>query len=322
MLYDSHKLKNTFETFTQSSYEGVSGVLKFEGTIPGQCVGITICTHGNETSGLAAAASLLDYLSKNSLLRGTLYLVLNNIEATRAYLGASNEDEKKNTSYIDVNMNRLPKNILELVADNRYEIRRAQELAPIWKQFTVGLDIHSTTALTDPMIIANGGNFEAIKDLIRGFPIDILISNIDQAQIGMPAATLYGNRTKEARIFAIEAGQHEQNESFDRAAHCSLTLLQNLKMLKRVPDNRQRKLREYFINSSIIFHDLFFDLTKDFKTFDEIKVGEVLAQNESGEEIKALFDGHIIMPTIRRGNDKNISEEVAFLSRPVKIREL
>ena len=90
-------------------------------------------------------------------------------------------------------------------------------------------------------------------------------------------------------------------------------------MLKGVPENRQRKLREYFIDSSIIFHDLFFDLTKDFKTFDEIKVGEVLAQNESGEEIKALFDGHIIMPTIRRGNDKNISEEVAFLSRPVKI---
>src|SRR3989344_3131606 len=220
MLYDYHKLKNTFETFTQSSYKGVLGVLKFEGTIPGQCVGITICTHGNEPSGLAAAAFLLDYLSKNSL---------------------------------------------ELVADNRYEIRRAQELAPIWKQFTVGLDIHSTTALTDPMIIANGGNFGAIKDLIRGFPIDILISNIDQAQIGMPAATLYGDRTKEARIFAIEAGQHEQNESFDRAAHCSLTLLQNLKMLKGVPDNRQRKLREYFIDSSIIFHDLFFDLTKDFK---------------------------------------------------------
>lgn len=322
MSYDIEILKNTFKILENSSFEGVSGVVKFDGLSSGPCVGITICTHGNEPSGLAVATFLIDYFSREKLLRGTLYLVLNNIEATRKYLNANTDKEKVGTRYVDVNMNRLPEDVLELVNDKRYEVRRAQELVSVWKKFDVALDVHSTTLPTDPMIISNGGNFEGIKDLISGFPINILISNIDEVQIGVPAATLYGDRSKGVRIMAIEAGQHELDEAFDCAIRCAVSLLQNLEMVVGTTTNGPSQIKEYFINGSLIFPDHSFDLVKEFKTFDEFEEGEVLARNSSGQEVLAPFDGHIIMPTIRRGLDKNISEEVAFLSRLVENRDL
>ena len=79
---------------------------------------------------------------------------------------------------------------------------------------------------------------------------------------------------------------------------------------------------EYHIDSSIVFPDISFDFVKNFKSYEEIHKGELLALNTKGEEIRAAIDGHLIMPTSRRGSDKDISEEVAFISRLVKVRHV
>ena len=182
MSYDLQELNVTYERLVNSHCEGIQGVLKFDGLIPGPVIGITLCTHGNEPSGLATAHFLMNHLSRSTLLCGTLYLVLNNIEATRKYFTGNIEVDKICARYVDVNMNRLPKDVLELMNDSRYEIKRVQELNRIWKRFTVGLDIHTTTASANPMIVSRGGKFDLIAKLIRGFPINILISNIEHVE--------------------------------------------------------------------------------------------------------------------------------------------
>lgn len=313
-------LKETFEFFKVASIGGVHGVLCIKSESPGPVLGITACTHGNEPAGLATFKYLLEDLTiKENLLCGTLYLVVNNIEATENFFSATTEDQIRRARYRDINMNRLPNDVLERVGDTRYEIQRTQELQSIWKNFTHGLDIHSTTVPTEPMIISRGGKFH--PELVRGFPIEVLISNIDQVQLGIPAFALYGTEA-ETPIFAIEAGQNEESETFDRAARCAVALLQNLKMLGGAPKSVAHKYQEYCVKGSIIFPDKSFDFVKDFKSYDAVAEGDLLATNPKGEEVKASHDGHLIMPTSRRGSDKDITEEVAFLSEPVKIHHI
>jgi uncharacterized protein len=322
MLYDLKKLETTFETLANASHEGIEGILKFEGNAPGPCLGITVCTHGNEPSGLAAVAFLIDHLEKFPLLGGSLYLILNNIKATRMYFAAKTEEDKRKARYVDINMNRLPKNVLELTNDNRYEVMRVQTLNPIWETFTLGLDIHSMTSSAEPMLITKGQKFDATAKLIRGFPIDILISNIDQIQLNLPAFAFYGGIKKEIPVFAIETGQHTDPVAFDRAIAVSKALLQNAGMLPSTPDITNKSYKEYRIDDSIIFPDASFDFIKDFKSYDVVQEGEVLARDNNGSVIRAPFDGCLLFPTERRGKDKDISEEVAFVSRPMMIRDL
>ncbi|OGG81032.1 hypothetical protein A3H77_00355 [Candidatus Kaiserbacteria bacterium RIFCSPLOWO2_02_FULL_56_11] len=288
---------------------------------PGSVLGISACTHGNEPSGLAVFEFLLkEKHIEKELLCGSLYLVVNNIRATEKFFSAVNEEEIRKSRYCDVNMNRLPKDTLELENDARYEVVRARKVYPIWERFTVGLDVHSTLDPSEPMIISRGGGFH--PELVRGFPIQTLISNIDKIQLGAPAFAFYGGLESNTQVFAIEAGQHTDPESFGRAVACATALLQNLGMLSGTSAERRVDYREYHINDSIIFPNSSFDFVKSFKSYDEIRKGELLARNANGEEIHAPFDGHLIMPTSRRGDKKDISEEVAFLSRPVKIRQI
>lgn len=316
-----HKLLPLFKRFKKAQCEGVSGVMRIESGKPGPTLGITACTHGNEPSGLAVFEYLLKEKNIEKKLKcGTLYLVINDIQATERFFNATNEEEVRKSRYCDINMNRLPGEILTLVGDTRYEVVRAKELYPLWQHFEFGIDVHSTLDPSEPVVISGGGEFH--PELVRGFPIKKLISNIEKVQIGIPAFAFYGGLESEAKVFAIEAGQHTDPSSFERATTCVVSLLQNLNMLSSIQLPIVSEYEEYYVESAILFPDPSFDFVKNFESYDEIHEGDLLARNEKGEEICAPFDGHLIMPTSRRGMDKDISEEVSFISRPVKIRRV
>jgi len=222
-------LEEVLREFKKSTCDGVPGVMKIDGPRPGPVLGITACTHGNEPSGLAIFHYLLNDLNiKETLQCGTLYLVVNNVRAAEKFFAATTEKEMKDARYADVNMNRLPRDVMSST-DKKYELVLARELYPIWQRFTHGLDIHSTLTDTMPMIISRGNNFERIAKLVRGFPIEILISNIDRMQIGVPPFSFYGV-SSDVPVFAIEAGQHTKSETLERARDCAVALLQNLEM--------------------------------------------------------------------------------------------
>lgn len=321
MQYSLESLKDTFEQFSNSPYDGVQGVLKFESAVPGPVVGITACTHGNEPAGLATFQYLIETLRiADQLKKGSIYFVLNNIAATEQFFEATTDEERRSTRYVDTNMNRLPKDVELLKDDLRYEIRRALELLPIWRQFTVGLDIHSTHVPTKPMIISRGNDFSAIEKLIFNFPITNLISNIDTVQVGIPAFALYGAKEINTPVFAVEAGQHTLKETFERACICTESLLRNLGMIEGHSQDTRSDFQEYVVEGSVVFDDISFDLVKDFQSYDSIQKGDLLARSTNGQEILAPFTGHILLPTNRRGANKDISEEAAFLTRPAQIR--
>jgi len=323
MAITNARMKAIFEMLMNSENGGIPGVLRIDSGKPGPILGVTACTHGNEPSGLAVFDYLLNTLDIYSTLqRGTLYLVLNNIKATEKFFTAKTREEVSQARYTDVNMNRLPKNVLALKNDRRYEIQRVQDLLSIWRQFTVGLDIHSTTVPTDPMFISRGGKFNLIEDLVRGFPIERLISNIDDVMRTAPTFSFYGSDKQDVPVFAIEAGQHTEPASSQRAIECAIALLQNLKMIPGISTSVVGEYKEYCIEEVVTFPDDSFDFVSNFKTYDVIYEGQVIARSIDGEEIVAPFDGHLILPTSKRGKEKDISEEVAFVSRPMQIRKI
>lgn len=298
---------------------GIRGVLKIESGKPGPILGVTASTHGNEPTGLAIIDHLLNTveIGKN-LLQGTLFLVLNNIEASRRYFDATTEEEVRKARYCDVNMNRLPDDVLERKDDSRYEIRRAQELYPIWKQFEYGLDVHSTLETSEPMIITMGDSI--YPKLMRGFSIPMLLTGMGIHQLGKPACAFYGAHASSS-VFGIEAGQHEEEETFTRAAVCATALLQNLGMLPGTPHQSLASYQEYQLSGSIIFPDISYDFVRVFEHKEYIQGGEILAESTKGlEPIRMPYNGHLIMPSIRRGIEKDVTEEASFLSKPVRTR--
>lgn len=315
-------LEAVLREFKESTCDGVPGVMKIDGPKPGPILGITACTHGNEPAGLAMFRCLLGELNiKETLQCGTLYLVVNNIAAVEDFFVATTEEQRFRARYKEVDMNRLPDDT-PVSSDHRYEVARARALYPIWKRFTHGLDIHSTTADIKPMIISRGNNFERIAGLISGFPINILISNIDEVQINTPSFAFHGGVGNDVVVFGIEAGQHTKAETLQRAMDCGVSLLQKLGMYPGASVAGEQEYKEYEIAGSIMFRDMSFDFVQNFESFCTIREGDLLATNSTGEEMRAPFDGHLVMPTPKRKEDKDITHEVAFISRPVKIRRV
>jgi predicted deacylase len=318
MSYTEEELHQTAKRLGASSHEGVSGVMHFVGENPGPVVGITVCTHGDEPAGLAAAKYLLDLFDNGQkLMRGTLFLVIQNVRASENYFSATSIIEKRKARFIDINLNRLPKDFVDSTASTSYEITRAKELLPIWLQFEVGLDIHSTTQEDGLMILSLGS--ELHQELIRGFPIQRIVSNIDRVQIGYPAVHFYGLENRAAKILAVECGGHENPDSFGRAAACAHALLQNLKMLPGQPDLSISEYEEYVVHASVQFPNESYELTKLFKNFEYMPKGTVIAKG-NGSPIVADADSHGLFAS--KIKPDTLDEEVMFLSQPVIKRHI
>lgn len=296
----------------RSRYAGVAGVLRVDSGVSGPVLGITVCTHGNELCGLEALSNVLKILKRKVLLKGSIMMVVNNLKAAEKALNAKNLKDSLDARYIDVNMNRLPENLLKLTKDKRYEIRRALELIPVWKKFDYAIDIHSMTQNSQPILIVTKN---LSQETIEGFLMRTIIKNIENVQIGKPAFAFYG-RNSRVEVVEIEAGQHDDPKSVNIAMQSILAMLKNLKM---IPDDTSRKTnsekKEYVVVSSVMAEKSMV-MSRRFRNFERVKKGEILARTPE-REIRSPLAGHIVM--VPRGKKIiKIGEEAFFLSKPVK----
>lgn len=301
-----------FNFLKNSEYLGVKGILRIDSNKPGPIFGLTICTHGNEIAGLAAASYLRNkYQINKKLIRGSVIIVINNLKAAEKSLRAKTEIGRLKSRYIDLNFNRLPKNLLKVGIDNRYEINRVKELLPVWNEFDVALDIHSTVQNNPPMIIASN-NLD--YSLVKGFPIETVISNIVDIQIGAPAFSFYGGK-KKIQTIEIESGQHDLISSQNVAIESILSLLIELGMVEGKNKNKNKAFKEYFVYDPIIFPNKLATLNRIFKDFEIVKKGETLAKINN-KEVKATEDSCVLMAP-KGLRPVKVGEEAVFLSKPV-----
>ena len=305
------ELKQTFEIVSKAHYLDIPGVIHIDSGRPGPTAGIAMCTHGNEPSGIAPLWFALanDFL-KNELACGSILFFVNNLRAAQESFGSQSYEQRYTKRFIDINMNRLPSNCM---ADNDvkgYEAARVRQLRPVYDLLDAALDIHSTSLDADPIILE-------IKDmnweLVRGFPITNVITNICAVQVGVPAGYFYGG-DKAIPVFEIETGFHENPVAYQRAIVCMLALCSNLGLLRRPIDWPTTERVEYRACGSVIFPDGSYELVKVFKDFEAVASGETLATGNL-DPITCPRDGHAIFGTPKK-RPASLKEEALFLTEP------
>ena len=309
-------LKRSFRELCRSQVSGCRGVWAAHSRVPGPRVGITIMTHGNEPSGLAVYQYLRHkWKLEERLLRGSVYFILNNIAAAGRYLAIATSDdevEKRKTRFVDLNMNRLPEDVYQRQGDQRYEVLRTRELGYAWDRLDYGLDIHSTSQDTPPMVIALA---RSDKRMVVRFPIEIVISNIDAVQQGKPASYFYGSQT--AQVYGIEAGAHENESSFHMATVCTLSFLSALGFLPPGEMAEPVSQTEYRIFDSLLFPDGSYQLAKVFADFEPVSRGQVLAVGDGGP-LSADRDCFVLMGP-KTVKPTTIAEEVLFFADKLSV---
>lgn len=314
------ELKQAFEELSRAEKNGIEGIEEWKASRPGPRVAITVSTHGNEPSGYAPYWYLKNIAPDVRPTCGSLTFISNNIKAAEKYFTSTTAEEKRQSRFLDINMNRLPANIFECTNDTRYEIKRAIELYPSYRNIDCALDIHSTSQESDPMILQIKGKIDA---LIRGMPIPIVIENIGSIQTGIPACSLYGGINASVPIFEIETGSHENPSSYELAIRAALIFLSNTGIIVKPKEIEGLECavlarRYYRVRTSVFFPDTSYELTGNYPMFSTVKKDEVVATGD-GEPILCPIDGHAILAPNQR-KPVSIAEEVLFLTDPVEER--
>ena len=323
-------LKATFDDMVNQEYNGVPGAVRIGTKDPVVCV--SALTHGNEPSGLAPIWHYMrdewyaKYLEDSGA--GSVVFLVNNIEAAKGYFDLpvdADEVEKGKWRSIDVNMNRLPDNIVSAdIHDARSEVRRVCELRPLFAEFDAGLDIHSLSASDMHLIMEVKGTG---KHHARNAPLEDLVTNMIPVQQGIPVSRLYGGLHNRIPVVGIEAGQHEHENAYMRAILsteaflASFGLIRDFKPLPGLCD-----LNEYRISQGIVFPaELYNDciLAKTpFGMYETVESGDpIVCLQATGAPVeRAKHRGHILMATTS-GKPTTPGDEACFLSHPVQKRK-
>lgn len=255
---------------------------------PGPVVGILAHTHGNEPVGLAAIMGLLaENALADCLKAGKVLLIVNNLEAARRfYREAEGQTTTAAWRFVDQDMNRVP----EVLSGKSYELQRLHQLLPYYQSLTHVLDLHSTSALSKPMLIQG----ESAPHL--SFPgVSIQLQGIIPCLRGKPLISL----CKQAAGYVVECGSHENPESWRLAQTVSWHLLAELGLLDSLAEDLpEQDFVTYEIYQAVVFPNASYQLTKILESYEFLPQGMVLAHGDD-EPLVIKQDSYAIMPSPR-----------------------
>lgn len=317
-LPDFDQLQEEFEFLRNSDDRGVKGIYRLSSKKPGPTLIVSMLTHGNEPAGLAP---LWYFRSNPSLMReltgGTVLFIANDLEAACRSFECKSADERMDFRYLDLNMNRLPENALDLSDSPLYEIQRFQQIYSHMQEADAAIDIHSTSQDSEPMIVQIG---DQGGQLMPGLKMCKVITNVVQVQKGIPVCAFHGGKDRHIPIIEIEAGGHEKANSYQCAIESTLTVLANAGMLPRPESTEVREYEIYNLLGTIFFPSLDYKFVKEFKNFERINKGQILAQGNAEPIISPIDGCSLFAPA--RGRIHSLQEEAMFLSALPETRTL
>jgi predicted deacylase len=313
-------LQNTFEEVSKSSYKGMKGVMHVQGASRRKFL-LTVMTHGNEPSGLAAIHHLGNDPEMRKNLKGDLLIAINNMAAGAKYFEAKTQKEKRKYRRYEMNMNRLPEDILDRTSSSEpYEIRRAHELYPLYRTADVGLDIHSFFAKGDPMIIDIKGDTADLDEMSDGIPLETRVMNIVPIQQGYPVGSLYGGLKNPIPVLEVETGRHQDASSNQVSIESFVATLMKTGFLEGDSEEAQSVQKIYRVTGTVRFPDTSYRLLRRHQSFGAIQEGEVIAKG-NGKPIVAALDCHTIFGVKNRKlTAADLKDERMFLAAPMRER--
>ena len=296
--------------------------LTYHGLAPGPRLLVLAAVHGNEVCGARAIAQLIEELDSGALAiqRGTLTLVP--VTNPLAY------QLRQRTGDRNLNRNMAPSAIPQ-----DFEDRLANVLCPLLDAHDVLLDLHSFHTGGAPFVMIgpqnNSGALEPFAHaraemqlalhtgphrIVEGW-LDTYFRGIQKriaksASEGSRAQTLVTNpnygvgtteymRSRGGYGVTLECGQHDDPLAVGVARHAILQTLALLGLadlpLKSEPAAREI-LRLVDVTDRNHAGDNF---SREWRSFDALKAGDVIGMREKGEAIKAASDGFIVFPNPR-----------------------
>ncbi|PIV90294.1 hypothetical protein COW46_03380 [Candidatus Gracilibacteria bacterium CG17_big_fil_post_rev_8_21_14_2_50_48_13] len=302
----NQRVAKLLETIDEKS-EAIPYVHTLTGRDPGKTCVIFLGTHGNEPVGLYAYEHLMEYFAQHPLEAGTLHFIVSNPQALKNYASASTVDEQRRSRFVDINMNRMPKDHPR----DSYEGRRLQEILPLMEAADIALDLHSTSLPSDPMLIPLGATEE---HHLQAIPVETIVSGVGDV-LGEQFLLHYagGYPGTSCASLLVECGEHEDPKSISNALH-SVEALLHLHGLHRFPVHPTPTQHAYTVVRSIFFPHSSYCLVEEFGNFAPIKEGDLIATGD-GPPMFCPHDGHTLF-AFQGGKPPSIAEEALFLTLP------
>ena len=296
--------------------------LTYHGLAPGPRLLVLGAVHGNEVCGARAIAQLIEELDSGALAitRGTLTLVP--VTNPLAY------QRRQRTG--DRNLNRI---MAPSAIPQDFEDRLANVLCPLLDAHDALLDLHSFHTGGAPFVMIgpqnNTGPLEPFAQadlemqlalhtgphrMVEGW-LDTYSRGIQKRLarsdlVGSRSQTLVTNpnygvgtteymRSRGGYGVTLECGQHDDPLAVGVARHAILQTLALLG-LAALPLAPEPPTREILRLVDVIDRDRAGDsFSREWRSFDAVKGGDVIGTRSDGEAIKAATDGFIVFPNPR-----------------------
>lgn len=295
----------------------------FHGLAPGPKLLVLGAVHGNEVCGAKAIAQLLQDIDNGqlSIERGTATFVP--VTNPLAY------QLKQRIGDRNLNRNMAPSAIPQ-----DFEDRIANVLCPLLDAHEVLLDLHSFHTGGSPFVMIgpqnNSGALEPFNKaaeemqlarctgaprIVEGW-LDTYARGVQRRASAPPSAgsmraqTLVANpnygvgtteymRSRGGYGVTLECGQHDDPQAVQVARHAILQTLALLGMVSQ-PLETSTAEREILRLVDVTDREHAGDsFTREWRSFDAVKAGEVIGTRYSGAEVKAPHDGFVVFPNPR-----------------------
>ena len=281
---------------------GIPYVYSYDSGAPGPHTMITALTHGNEVCGAIAVKAMIDSAIRPR--RGRVTLVFANIEAYRSF-----DPQRPDASrFIDQDLNRvwMPE-ILDDLARDSSELRRARALRPLLDTVDFLLDLHSMHERSAPLTVC--GPLQKGIDLARrlGVPEHIVSDAGHPEGRRMRDYGAFGDPGRPQNALLVECGQHWEAGAVDVARNCCarfLLVCGNLDatdipagwLNPHPPSQKVIRVTDPVVADSTDFR--FEDAYTGLETFAE--AGTVIGWND-GRPVRTPYpDCVLVMPSLRQ----------------------
>ena len=286
----------------QAGNTGIPYAYTFDSGRPGPHTMVSALTHGNEVCGAIAVKEMLDAGLRPR--RGRLSLVFANIDAYRSFDAA----EPDKARFVDQDLNRVwTSTILDDLAQDSSELRRARAIRPLLDTVDLLLDLHSMHERCAPLDVC-GPLDKGIKLAQRmGVPRWIVSDAGHPEGRRMRDYGGFGDPASAKNALLVECGQHWEQSAVDVARDCGarfLLLAGNVDIgdlpsgwiKPRNGDPRVVRVTHPVVASSMDFH--FAGSYTGLETFAE--QGSVIGWND-GEAVTTPYPNCVlVMPSLRQ----------------------
>lgn len=269
----------------------------FNAETPGPRLLVLGAVHGNEKCGTKAINRIIPEFENGSVALKNGQVTFVPICNPRAY--------EKDVRFTERNLNR---NLVPFPTPNTYEAQIGNILIPYLERCDILLDIHSYTVGGKAFAFINPAN-ERTLAYGAALGVDCLVSNFDGAIAASGAKAEEGNwsvgtteyaRYKGAMSITMECGQHQDPQAPEYAYQAILNTLGHLGMLDRpATKNKARHMRL----ETCAYRTDEGSFAREWKNFENIAKGELIATRANGEKLLAPFDGIIVLPNAKAGID-------------------